>query len=387
MLKLIKHPLKNLRYLLGILHGSRAFIGPHMLSIILTNDCNNQCVYCWFNSPLNKVRMPKGWKKQKLDFEKVKGIIDDAKELGTESIIISGGGEPFLYPNIYETVEYIKKKGFRCILLTNGIYINREGVKRLLDLKVDELCLNLSSGSARGYTAQHPTQDKKTFYHIQDWLLYLKKLKKDRKVKKPHLILLNIISKMNYKDVNEMSGFGEDLGADEMRLIPIMPTNATSRLILNKAQRDLLCKELSAIRNKVRIKNNLNEFIRQIGYKSYLKGRIDRELPMRMPCYIGWASSEVRAEGVVMPCAAYYHRPLGSIYEKSFKEIWHSREYNLFRKLSRTIKKDKTFECIYPSNKDVCTWANCAIHMFNVRVHRILRPFNYRRILKQEKKN
>ena len=182
-----------------------------------------------------------------------------------------------------------------------------------------------------------------------------------------------------------MFDFGEEVGADEIRLTSITSIEDTFQLLLNKNQRDLLYKNLLIIKKKVKIKHNINEFIRQIMYKSYLKGRVDRELPERMPCYVGWTSTEIRANGDVVPCCWVHNQPIGNIYLNRFKEIWYSREYNLFRKQSRKIKKDRKLKCICTSNKYVYVLRNCGLYPLNVSVHKILRLFNYRRIVKQEK--
>jgi len=88
---------------------------PKYVTIDLTNSCNLNCIGCWTHSPLLKDKeASKEWKSQIIPFNTLKKIIDDLHELGTKRVRLTGGGEPFLYPEIMEIIRLIKEKGISC---------------------------------------------------------------------------------------------------------------------------------------------------------------------------------------------------------------------------------------------------------------------------------
>ena len=92
------------------------------VGIRLTRQCNMKCTYCNIQNTVRSDLTLDNWKK----------AIDIIKSLGAKEIVILGG-EPTLYPNIVELVEYITHDAkLKCSLTTNA-YGNFELVKELLN--------------------------------------------------------------------------------------------------------------------------------------------------------------------------------------------------------------------------------------------------------------
>ncbi|GAH15798.1 unnamed protein product, partial [marine sediment metagenome] len=51
------------------------------------------------------------WLRMQLDTEVVKRLVDELAGSGAERIRYTGGGEPFMHPDIMELLEYTKKRG------------------------------------------------------------------------------------------------------------------------------------------------------------------------------------------------------------------------------------------------------------------------------------
>ncbi|MDD4969683.1 MAG: radical SAM protein [Paludibacter sp.] len=95
-------------------------IAPRTLSIALTNQCNLKCHYCY--APKNNNLLP-------IDF--VKQIAKKFDELGTLELTF-GGGEPFMYPEITNLIEWIwenTKLGIN--ITTNGHLINTDIIEKI----------------------------------------------------------------------------------------------------------------------------------------------------------------------------------------------------------------------------------------------------------------
>ena len=88
-------------------------------SVIVTFDCNLQCKNCVNCSPLvgqKNLNFPE------IDFEKTCESIKYFKNLGFKEVNISGG-EPLLYPKIFDLIRFCKRLGLYTTVNTNGLLI------------------------------------------------------------------------------------------------------------------------------------------------------------------------------------------------------------------------------------------------------------------------
>ncbi len=93
------------------------------LELELSRACNLRCTYCYASSgvPLEN----------ELSMDEICQVIDQAAALGARKIIVLGGGEPLLYPHVFEVIDYIAAKGLQVDLFTNATLIDRETAERL----------------------------------------------------------------------------------------------------------------------------------------------------------------------------------------------------------------------------------------------------------------
>ena len=105
---------------------SRLFntITPHWVAIHLTDKCNLRCSYCYEKYPFRK--------SQSMRCGEILKIIDQLHSLNTFEICLSGG-EPLLFSEFDSIVDYIKSKGIRLSLMTNGHLIEKkiESVRKM----------------------------------------------------------------------------------------------------------------------------------------------------------------------------------------------------------------------------------------------------------------
>lgn len=86
------------------------------ITIEITQQCTNRCVYCSSHSDIEKL--------EALDFDAICEVVDDAIALGSTSISLSGG-EPFLREDVVKIVDYINSKGIKPRLYSGGIYCSK----------------------------------------------------------------------------------------------------------------------------------------------------------------------------------------------------------------------------------------------------------------------
>lgn len=105
------------------------------MEIEFSLSCNYRCPYCYVTD--NGV--PEG----EMTRAEIRSVLCQAKELGSRKIIILGG-EPLLYPEIFEMIEFISELGMAVELFTNGSLVTPAVAKKLYDAKV-KVVLKLNS--------------------------------------------------------------------------------------------------------------------------------------------------------------------------------------------------------------------------------------------------
>lgn len=90
-------------------------------SIEVTHRCNNKCVHCFNNLPLNH----KEARRKELTYADYCRILDQIAELGCLWLLFTGG-EIFVRKDFLDIYTYAKQKGFLVTLFTNGTLITSE---------------------------------------------------------------------------------------------------------------------------------------------------------------------------------------------------------------------------------------------------------------------
>jgi len=332
------------------LHSSRAFVGPEVLHIDLTNHCNFNCIACWCRSPLlGDKAMPEWEKKLSLPLETIRGVFDDLNQMGgLRQVKLVGGGEPFMHSDILAIVEYIKSKdkNIEIDINTNFSLINKEIVYRVLDLGVDSFTVSLWAGTPAVYTSVHPNQSEDAFYRIKDILKLIFTEKKRLNRLTPRILIHDVIFNLNYKDIEEMLNCALDTGTDAIQFVPMDPIkDKTDKLLLNEEERKELLNGLLTIRKRYDEKTlryisedgrsvilpDFKGFIQRLQRLDIKSGAYDENVVEEIPCYVGWLFARIMTTGNVVPCCKGHRMVLGNIYKNRFRDIWLSQEYNEFR--------------------------------------------------------
>lgn len=337
--------------IIGIFDGEFAYTGPSFIQIDITNDCNNNCIGCWCNSPfLGDRRLPPEIKSQTLSFSTIKSFLDEAVQMGAKEIYYAGGGEPFMHPRIMDILEYTKKIGLICYANTNFTLIDEKIAKQLVDLKLDHLTVSVWAGTAETYLKTHPNKSEETFYKIKETLGYLNSLKDT--YKKPYIKVYHVVSNINYHEILEMIDFALDTKSEslEFTVIDTIP-DATDALLLDKKESEKVLHKCDILEYKMKkgeFKNrleilNFEHFYKRISNSFAEDGQYDKGLLDGLPCYVGWTFARILADGNVNSCLKSHRFSVGNIYEENFSKIWNSHKQKEFRKNALGPKEDNPF--------------------------------------------
>ncbi len=369
--------------IISIFDGLYAYKGPGFAQIDLTNNCNNDCIGCWCNSPLlEEKKINPEIKKQSLPFKRVIKLIDELYKMGTSHIYYAGGGEPFMHPQIMDILRYTKKRGLICYVNTNFTLIDEKAVKELVDLKIDHLTVSVWAGTPQVYSATHPNKSEGTFYKIKEMLRLLNTLKH----KHPIIKIYNVVFNKNYHDIEAMIEFAVQTNSEvvEFTVIDTIP-GKTDKLLLNDKEAHSLLDNCRRIKEKYDLdsKNKVQllgfeQFMRRISNIDAASAEYDSNIIGKIPCYAGWVFVRILADGNVNSCLKSHRFPIGNILDQDFCKIWNGSLQRCFREKTVKFKQDDPFFSLIGNdpNSNMGCYKSCDNIGHNMNMHGKLTSLN-----------
>jgi MoaA/NifB/PqqE/SkfB family radical SAM enzyme len=246
-------------------------IKPSMVSVNLTEKCNLDCIYCEINNnPLSQ-------SKEILTKNDLYWIIDQMSKNKITRLSMCGG-EPFLFDDIIDVVDYAWKKNIRSNITTNGMTVHKLNDSEFKILKECETELNISVDSFQnGIQTQTRGNDLALSNAIKSIQILIKK--------GIPVTVLSVISKYNYLDLSNSLIKAYENGIRQVLYQPIIyysnyPDKPAieNKSLLNVSNEglDILMNQLQKIRifeSKHKIKTNVYRILPWISY--YIKNNAD----------------------------------------------------------------------------------------------------------------
>lgn len=300
----------------------------YSLFVELTYACNLKCVHCY---------NPKNISKVQIDFNIMKKIIDEAKELGVFKIVFSGG-ECTLDKDFIEIVEYARSQRMSVEIFTNGqnLYDNPELLKRLINSYPYRVGLSM-------YSMDKDTHDKVTSVKgsHNKTLSVIKKLRANNLNVQIKNFLLNI----NCKDCIDVTKFANKIQANTSGDTSLTPTIEGDK------------KNFKYVIGE----NDLYELYTNSESPLYVKNAVKKDINKIQDeglCRAGYNNLCVSPTLEVHPCVSLQLN-LGNLNEVSLKDIWqgainkdkNSKLYQWqqvsFKDLEECYKEDYCAFCSY----------------------------------------
>ena len=287
------------------------------LAFEITPRCNLNCVHCRTNASMNL--------KDRLGYKEIINVIDEiSKEF--KPVVVLTGGEPLLRSDVFDIAQYVRKKGMRVGLATNGTLVNERNAKEIKEnFDVASLSIDGSSASVhdnfRGVKGAFDATLKAADLFKKEGLSF---------------IINSSFTKRNQHDIENTYKLAKKIGADAWYMFIIVPTgrgkDIFDELISKEDYREIL---------KWHFHLELKEkemFIRPTCAPEYYalcdmeakKQKIDfkrRNLKFSTGgakgCIAGQKIAFIGYDGEVKPCS-YFLRSAGNVLETGFLEIWHN---------------------------------------------------------------
>jgi radical SAM protein with 4Fe4S-binding SPASM domain len=288
----------------------------------------------------------------------------DLKAMGTQEMYFVGTGEPLLHPQLTDLVAIAKQHGFKLILYTNGLMLDRDISKRMIDLNLDVLRVSLWATTAEKFVQQVDLMTLDKFNRIIDNMTALSDMKLRMRKSIPYLELCHSITHQNLESLDETLALAIQTGCDKVCFSPIVDfaQKELKHFVPDQQGKIKICRTLTGVRkelDKRSIVHNIDTML--------LHYRWDGRIYDQYPCYPAWFFSYLRTDGSIFACQrnTYETSPLGNIRESRFREIWNNEAYRQFRRrvcTSSRLKYNREYYCDYCS------------HSFNsYKVHRYFR--------------
>lgn len=279
---------------------------PVSVSLNITSKCNQKCIYCEIGCNIL------GSRKDLLSFKDIRWIIDEMEKNKIERLSINGG-EPFLFNNIIEVVEYAGNKGIQCAITSNGMNFHELSSNDIYVLKRFKAEVNISIDS---FNHDINFKTRRVENATVNAIKSIEKLINNGF----EVIVLTAISKYNFEDLYKSFLKAYELGVSQVLYQPIIfesnypdRKKLNDKASLNVSELDIpnLMSELKKIKKfeyRHQIKTNVYRI--SLWIKEYLKLVENNNSKMffekvlkHFRCRDIHAMIDITYDGTIQPCA------------------------------------------------------------------------------------
>lgn len=327
----------NERILIGerIISNTKSIISapPQFFTLGLTNQCNLSCTMCPKHSPKFTHKCHFHIMEKEISCKVLTELIRFSPSL--RRISLQDFGEPFLYKDLFEVIEYLNKNLENCeiYLETNGLLLNEDLIERTLRLRVFAIIVSLDAASEDTYKKIRSNGS------IQKVIGNLKTLitRRNARNSRSPLITTNFsMNRRNFTEIPQYIEICEKLGVDYIGLchaFGLFESDKEDRILPLGEKENEYCEHYTQIKKSIELS------------KPYLikKCKIPNVSPddFLISCSIsGNNSIHMDVDGNVFPCCILAAksledktcvRPMGNVREQTLLEIWDSSEFRKFR--------------------------------------------------------
>ena len=294
-------------------------IKEHKLSYLfleITRKCNLNCLHCGSDCKAD-INFPE------LTTESWFKIIDYFEKTYSKSLaLILTGGEPLIHPDIYKITKYIKNKGMRWGMVTNGISLSKSKLDRLIEAGIYSITLSLDGlEENHNWLRNSPNAFKKTFSALQE-------------IGKSNIYFKDVVtcvSPKNLYELNDIANLLIENNIENWRIFRIFPSGRAK----NNADLSLTFEQTQKMLNFI-AKNKKSYFKKGLNLNLSCEGWVtmDKDIQVRdnpFFCRAGVNIASVLSDGTITGCtnnSEAFH--VGNILKDNFANLWENN-FDIFR--------------------------------------------------------
>lgn len=311
---------------------------PLKVTFEVTYRCNLECDMCYL---VHEGRERGG---KELTVDEIKNVISQF----TRKIPVTfTGGEPLIKEGIMDVLRYASKRN-ACSILTNGIMLNEERSKEIVDMGVSSITISVDGPKNVHNKIRGPRSFEGAVEGIRKVQEYKKKLGKNS----PKVHLNTVILPSNIESLHEIVDLAVELSIGNCSFQILDPSLDRSGLNLhNELGRCMKPtihlvdkidpKKIERFLNNVdRVSKNKKTNVKFVppfnrnDLTDYYSGRVSLN---KYICKLPWSSMRISPFGDVYPCFNYR---IGNVRKDTISNLWNNFYYKKFRSL---LKKHKIF--------------------------------------------
>lgn len=347
---------------------------PKWIFLQITDACNLRCKFCYEWG--SKGYYSKTENNSYLNIEKIKEIILQCS--ANKPYYDLFGGEPLIYPDLFQLLRSIKDAGSSSSIPSNGINLIDKS-NELIEAEADLIWISLEGPR----DINDALRGKGVYDKVKNGILHLAGLKNKSRKKYPKIGISTVITPFNYHTIDklysdeelfknishvsiEMQQFITQKELDVYKKFIKNEFNENSikyvsgylvkESIFNEMDYDLLSLKIKGIAQKCNDKNmyfNSNpKSTNPLDLKYYFSSNWSKISDIKKKCLFPWLAAEINASGNVTPCHTFYDLTFGNIYETSFLEIWNCEKIKKYRSyLKHNLLSICTACCLFYNKK------------------------------------
>ena len=328
--KVFSHFRNKVAYLL-----STGFTTPQLVYLKITSQCNFRCQHCdiWRADSTEELPL-EDWKK----------IITKIKSNVPHLTVVLSGGEPLLYKNFWQLIDFCKQEKVEVNLNTNGSLITEENIERLLKYPFNKISVSLYSLNSELHNSFRnvPNAFEKAYAGL------IKMAEKRAEISSPTEIVVAFL--LNSKNIEELPSFVKHFSEKNIAVsIQALDTNVQPMTDRQEFEtKELISTNSLWPKDKAKTKKVFDELLelKNSGYKIYnrkdsleVMGKYYLEKfdeLKKLPCFAGQNNLIVSAEGNVFFC---FDGPMiGNLITDSWETVWRGKRAKEIRKATKHCK-------------------------------------------------
>jgi radical SAM protein with 4Fe4S-binding SPASM domain len=318
---------------------------PIHLQLESTDACNLNCTTCSRDILVEKASLlgRKLWHR----------IID---EMRPTNINVSGIGEPFLHPDIYEIIKYAKDRGAGVNCATNFTRI-KDNHKNLVECGIDQLKVSIDAVDSETFQL---IRGEDSWQEIIDNIREVNRWKKKLGSTTPSVRFNFALQQFNYLQCVDLVELAQDLEVDGIyyQFLSYVDMEDRKGILTGEMSKDKLLEQITESDRRARkygIQTNLDLWHRDFELFWNRMQPLDEYECNNRRCYMPWISTWLGADGWVRPCPVMPwtldEGRMGHLSTQSFAEIWNGDKYRELREaLSRGERPTRSCKTCYPQD-------------------------------------
>ncbi len=293
-------------YLLGRLASTYCYNKPSVAQIEVTSLCNLHCRWCFRGS-----EQMRKFGFGAMDIQYFKEIIPQLR--GVRALHIFGVGEPLLYENLIEAINYSASFVPYINITTNASLLDKGMSRRLSRTRLSHLTVSIDAA------------DKEIFEYIRrtNFEEVVQNIKYFRSISAIPISINSVICRQNIQSLEKMPLLARELGASEVTFFLLHESENSRRYNLN---RDMA--EETFIGSINRITENSRKAGIRTNAQTLMQPLWDVDI-----CLLPFDTLFINHLGYITPCCNWTCVNLANVLESGFTDAWNSRQMRNFRKM------------------------------------------------------